>query len=120
MDALGCKQLQRVLLAGAFGSHIDPEYAIAIGLFPEPIAPSADVSAVESIGNAAGTGATMALLNEQYRHIIRSRVLDVNKIESALAPAFQDYFVSAMAFPEAPEAMARPGRGYRRRTRTRT
>jgi len=119
MDALGCKQLQRVLLAGAFGSHIDPEYAIAIGLFPEPITPSADISAVESIGNAAGTGATMALLNEQYRHIIRSKVLDVNKIESALAPAFQDYFVSAMAFPEAPEAMARPGRGHRRRTRAR-
>ncbi len=120
MDALGCKQLQRVLLAGAFGSHIDPKYAIAIGLFPEPVAPTAAFSAVESIGNAAGTGATMALLNEQYRHKIRSKVLEVNKIESALAPAFQEYFVAAMGFPEAPEATGRPGRGRRRRAEART
>jgi len=115
LDALGCEQLQRVLLAGAFGSHIDPEYAIAIGLFPKPIAPSAEIAAVESIGNAAGAGATMALLNAQYRQLIRDQVHKVNKIESALAPAFQEYFVAAMVFPEAPEAQAKSTRGRRRR-----
>jgi uncharacterized 2Fe-2S/4Fe-4S cluster protein (DUF4445 family) len=54
---------------------------------------------VSSAGNAAGTGARIALLNVQSRHVIETLVKNIEKIETALEPKFQDYFVDAMAFP---------------------
>ncbi len=54
---------------------------------------------VSSAGNAAGTGARIALLNRQSRQVIETLVKNIEKIETALEPKFQDYFVDAMAFP---------------------
>ncbi|HSV00887.1 MAG TPA: ASKHA domain-containing protein, partial [Roseiarcus sp.] len=90
---------QRVTLAGAFGSHIDPLYAMALGLIPD-----CDLAKVASAGNAAGTGARIALLNLAARGEIESVVRRIDKIETAIEPDFQRHFVAAMAFPNKEDA----------------
>ena len=93
MERAGAKP-ERVTLAGAFGSHIDPLYAMALGLIPD-----CDLLKVASAGNAAGTGARIALLNLAARAEIESVVRRIEKIETAIEPDFQRHFVAAMAFP---------------------
>ena len=90
---------ERVTLAGAFGSHIDPAYAMTLGLIPD-----CDLAKVASAGNAAGTGARIALLNLAARAEIESVVRGIAKIETAIEPAFQRHFVAAMAFPNKEDA----------------
>ena len=89
---------ERVTLAGAFGRHIDPLYALALGLIPD-----CDLSKVASAGNAAGTGARIALLNLAARAEIET-VRRIDKIETAIEPDFQRHFVAAMAFPNKEDA----------------
>jgi len=94
MDHLQVTQLDRISLAGAFGSHIDVKYAMLLGLIPD-----CDLARVKPIGNAAGTGARIALHNLDQRSEI-SRILErVEKIETATEAAFQEHFVAAMALP---------------------
>lgn len=83
-----------IRLAGAFGSHIDPLYALVLGLVPD-----APVDAVRSAGNAAGSGAVRALLSRRERAEMEQAVAGVVKIETALEAAFQQHFVEAMGFP---------------------
>jgi uncharacterized 2Fe-2S/4Fe-4S cluster protein (DUF4445 family) len=85
---------ERITLAGAFGSHIDPLYAMALGLIPD-----CDLARVAAAGNAAGTGARIALLNGAARREIEDVVRRVEKIETAIEPHFQQHFVAAMALP---------------------
>ncbi len=94
MDKLAITQIRKIKLAGAFGSYIDPKYAILIGLIPD-----CDLAKVSGVGNAAGTGARMALLNRGHRLEIENLVRRIEKIETALEPKFQEHFVNAMAFP---------------------
>jgi uncharacterized 2Fe-2S/4Fe-4S cluster protein (DUF4445 family) len=94
MDKLGIAHVDRVRLAGAFGSYIDPKYAMVIGLIPD-----CPLDKVAGVGNAAGTGARMALLNRGHRQEIEELVRKIDKIETALEPRFQEHFVNAMAFP---------------------
>lgn len=94
MDKLGIAQVDRIKLAGAFGTYIDPKYAMLIGLIPD-----CPLDKVAGVGNAAGTGARMALLNKGYRAEIEALVGRIVKIETALEPRFQEHFVAAMAFP---------------------
>ncbi|WP_428672274.1 ASKHA domain-containing protein [Roseibium sp.] len=93
-DKLGTYKLDRIRLAGAFGSYIDPKYAMILGLIPD-----CPLDGVSGVGNAAGTGARMALLNRGYRREIEQTVRDIEKIETALEPKFQEHFVNAMALP---------------------
>ncbi len=93
-DKLGTYKLDRIRLAGAFGSYIDPKYAMILGLIPD-----CPLDGVAGVGNAAGTGARMALLNRGYRRDIEQTVRDIEKIETALEPKFQEHFVNAMALP---------------------
>jgi uncharacterized 2Fe-2S/4Fe-4S cluster protein (DUF4445 family) len=67
---------------------------MVLGLIPD-----CDLDKVSSAGNAAGTGARIALLNVAARREIESVVRKVEKIETAVEPKFQDYFVDAMALP---------------------
>jgi uncharacterized 2Fe-2S/4Fe-4S cluster protein (DUF4445 family) len=90
---------ERVTLAGAFGSHIDPLYAMTLGLIPD-----CDLAKVASAGNAAGTGARIALLNLAARAEIESVVRRIDKVETAIEPDFQRHFVAAMAFPNKEDA----------------
>lgn len=94
MDHIGTDKIERIRLAGAFGSHINVQHAMVLGLIPDCV-----LGEVSSAGNAAGTGARIALLNSQSRHVIETLVKNIEKIETALEPKFQDYFVDAMAFP---------------------
>ena len=94
MDHIGTDKIERIRLAGAFGSHINVQHAMVLGLIPDCV-----LEEVSSAGNAAGTGARIALLNRQSRDLIETLVKNIEKIETALEPKFQDYFVDAMAFP---------------------
>ncbi len=94
MDRLAIDTVDRILLAGAFGSHIDVKYAMILGLIPD-----CALDHVQSAGNAAGTGARIALLNSAARTEIETLVRQIEKIETAVEPAFQNHFIEAMAFP---------------------
>ena len=94
MDRLEINRVERIRLAGAFGSHIDVTYAMVLGLIPD-----CNLQHVASAGNAAGNGARIALLDKGARSRIEQTVRDVEKIETAVEPAFQEHFVQAMAFP---------------------
>jgi uncharacterized 2Fe-2S/4Fe-4S cluster protein (DUF4445 family) len=94
MDKLGIDHVDRIRLAGAFGSHIDVKYAMILGLIPD-----CPLERVQSAGNAAGTGARIALLNEKARDEIEQVVRRIEKIETAVEPLFQQHFVEAMAIP---------------------
>jgi uncharacterized 2Fe-2S/4Fe-4S cluster protein (DUF4445 family) len=99
MDHLGAAQVDRIRLAGAFGSHIDVKYAMVLGMIPD-----CDLSQVSSAGNAAGTGARIALLDQSSRRTIEDLVRRVEKIETAIEPKFQAHFVEAMGIPHSTAA----------------
>ncbi|MCI5076204.1 ASKHA domain-containing protein [Oricola sp.] len=112
MDKLGVEHVDAIRFAGAFGSFIDPKYAMVLGLIPD-----CDLSKVSAVGNAAGTGARMALINRDYRREVEETVRRIEKIETALEAKFQDHFVAAMAlpnkidpFPELAKAVTLPAR----------
>ncbi len=99
MTYQGVEKVDRIRFAGAFGSHIDVKYAMVLGLIPD-----CKLEQVSSAGNAAGTGARVALLDEQSRDTIETVVRQIEKIETAVEAAFQDLFVDAMAFPNKVDA----------------
>jgi uncharacterized 2Fe-2S/4Fe-4S cluster protein (DUF4445 family) len=94
MDRLGVDAVDEIRLAGAFGSQIDVVHAMVLGLIPD-----CDLERVASAGNAAGTGALIALLSSAARREIEGLVRRVEKIETAVEPRFQEHFVAALAFP---------------------
>ncbi|MBV9568409.1 MAG: DUF4445 domain-containing protein [Hyphomicrobiales bacterium] len=96
MERYGVTKVERITLAGAFGSHVDPLYAMALGLIPD-----CPLDKVSSAGNAAGTGARIALLNAASRREIGEVVRSIEKVETAIEPTFQTHFVEAMAIPHA-------------------
>jgi uncharacterized 2Fe-2S/4Fe-4S cluster protein (DUF4445 family) len=101
MDRLGIERLDRIRLAGAFGSHIDVKYAMILGMVPD-----CDLNQVRSAGNAAGTGARIALLDKTSRGVIETLVRRIEKVETAIEPRFQQHFVEAMAIPHKTAAYA--------------
>jgi uncharacterized 2Fe-2S/4Fe-4S cluster protein (DUF4445 family) len=94
MDHLGVDKVDRIRLAGAFGSHIDVKHAMVLGMIPD-----CALDAVASVGNAAGAGARIALLDATARATIEDLVRRVEKIETAIEPRFQAHFIEAMAIP---------------------
>jgi uncharacterized 2Fe-2S/4Fe-4S cluster protein (DUF4445 family) len=99
MEKQGVDHVDTIRFAGAFGSFIDPKYAMVLGLIPD-----CDLNEVKAVGNAAGTGALMALLNRDHRREIEQEVNRIEKIETALEPNFQQLFVNAMALPNKVDA----------------
>jgi uncharacterized 2Fe-2S/4Fe-4S cluster protein (DUF4445 family) len=94
MEELRVERVERIRLAGAFGAHIDPKYAMVLGMIPD-----CDLLEVAAAGNSAGTGARIALLDVGSRATIEEVVRRVEKIETAIEPRFQAHFVEAMAIP---------------------
>ena len=94
MDKVGVDHVDRIVLAGAFGAHISPKHAMILGMIPD-----APFEKVTSAGNAAGTGARIALLNREKRAEIEATVRDIHKVETAIEPRFQEHFVNASAMP---------------------
>jgi uncharacterized 2Fe-2S/4Fe-4S cluster protein (DUF4445 family) len=101
LDRYGVESPDRITLAGAFGSHIDVAYAMVLGLIPD-----CDLARVSAAGNAAGTGARIALLNAASRGEIEALVRRIEKVETAIEPEFQRHFVAAMAIPHAEDPFA--------------
>ncbi len=96
MDEMGVETVDRVTLAGAFGAHISPEHAMILGMIPDVA-----LDKVTSAGNAAGTGARMALCSTRARAEIEATVGQITKVETAIEPRFQEHFVNANAIPHA-------------------
>ena len=96
IEKRGAGPPQRITLVGAFGSCIDPLYAMALGLIPD-----CDLAKVDAGGNAAGAGACIALIDLFARAEIEKVVRAIDKVETAIDLRFQDEFVAAMALPHA-------------------
>ncbi|MEI3852045.1 MULTISPECIES: ASKHA domain-containing protein [Ensifer] len=99
MEKLDVDHVDTIRFAGAFGSFIDPKYAMVLGLIPD-----CDLEEVKAVGNAAGTGALMALLNRGHRREVEQTVSKIEKIETALESKFQEHFINAMAMPNKVDA----------------
>jgi uncharacterized 2Fe-2S/4Fe-4S cluster protein (DUF4445 family) len=108
MEHYGIERVDRIRLAGAFGTHIDPVHALVLGLVPD-----CDPERVTAAGNAAGTGARIALLDRSARAEIERVVRRVEKIETAVEPRFQEHFVNAMAIPHGVDSYRRLGKTVR-------
>lgn len=96
MDTMEVDRVDRVVLAGAFGAHISTKHAMVLGMIPD-----APLDKVTSAGNAAGTGARIALCNIAARREIETTVREITKVETAIEPKFQEHFVAANAIPHA-------------------
>lgn len=94
MREFGVQSVDRIVLAGAFGSVLDAQRAMAIGMLPP-----CDPLHVFSVGNAAGDGARIALLSCTKRREAAELALRVEHITTSLDGEFQSGFVAALAFP---------------------
>jgi uncharacterized 2Fe-2S/4Fe-4S cluster protein (DUF4445 family) len=94
MRRRGVSRVDKIVLAGAFGSYIDPLHAMVLGMFPD-----CDLSKVVAVGNAAGDGARIALLNKARRAESARAARNVHYIETAIDPHFQEEFVNAIHLP---------------------
>jgi uncharacterized 2Fe-2S/4Fe-4S cluster protein (DUF4445 family) len=99
MERMGVDHVDKVLLAGAFGSYIDARHAMVLGMIPD-----ADLANVHTVGNSAGDGARIALLNKAQREEARRLARWVNYVAVALEPRFQDAFVEALPMPHRHDA----------------
>ena len=105
MDERGVDKVDRVVLAGAFGAHISPLHAMVLGMIPD-----VPLEKVTSAGNAAGTGARIALCNIGSRKEIERVVREITKVETAIEPKFQEHFVNANAIPHATDPFPELGK----------
>ncbi len=96
MRRLGIERPDRVKIAGAFGTHVDHEKALVMGLIPD-----CGPERIVSIGNAAGDGARAALLDCRRRKEAERIAATVEYVELTLEPGFQKEFLDAMAIPHA-------------------
>lgn len=99
MKRFGLVDIDRIVLAGGFGSYIDPLHAMILGLIPD-----CALSQVQAVGNAAGDGARMILLDRTKRVEAQWAARWVHYVETAVEPTFQDEFVAAIDLPHATDA----------------
>ena len=95
----GIERPDRVVLAGAFGSVIDIERALCLGLFPD-----CGIENVRAVGNAAGDGARMALLNRHKRTEAERMARQVEYVELTTEPGFMELFTEATHLPHATDS----------------
>ncbi|WP_420628487.1 ASKHA domain-containing protein [Candidatus Leptofilum sp.] len=101
MNRANITEVDKVILAGAFGSYIDTKHAMVLGLIP-----NCDLAKVHAVGNAAGDGARIALLNKQKRVEAQDLVESVRYVETAVDPDFQDEFANAIHIPHASDSFS--------------
>ncbi|MBS7609811.1 DUF4445 domain-containing protein [Candidatus Bathyarchaeota archaeon] len=92
--SLDASEVKKVFLAGAFGAHVRPESALAIGMFP-PF----EIARIQSVGNAAGTGAKLALLSMKLREKAKEVADKCQYIELHTHPSFKEVYFRALSFP---------------------
>ncbi len=106
MDYLECTDFDQILLAGAFGTHLDARYVALLDIIP-----TSTKEKIISVGNAAGIGASAALLDVRKRKTIIDAVDKVVKIETATESKFQQYLIDAMKFSVSPVKGQRTKKG---------
>ncbi len=99
MNRLSLTEVDKIVLAGGFGSYIDPKHAMILGLIPD-----CDLNKVQAVGNAAGDGARMMLLDKNKRAEAQWAARWVTYIETAVEPTFQAEFVESINIPHASNA----------------
>ena len=87
------QSIDSILLAGAFGNYINKQSALRIGLLPQ-----VPIEKIISVGNAAGVGASMALLSDREKEISIQAAKNTEHIELSTNMDFQEFFISAMSF----------------------
>ena len=92
-------RVDEIIMAGAFGSYISPKHAMILGLIPD-----CDLEKVHAVGNAAGDGARIALINREKRLVAQQLARRVRYIETAVDENFQDEFVKAIHIPHQKDA----------------
>ena len=92
------KDIDRVIIAGAFGSYIDPRNVINIGMFPD-----IPLEKIRQVGNAAAVGAKMILISGKKRAVIEEIAKKIKYLELASFPGFSDHFADSLQFPPADE-----------------
>jgi uncharacterized 2Fe-2S/4Fe-4S cluster protein (DUF4445 family) len=97
MRQAGVFHLDRIFLAGAFGNFLSPRQALNLGMLP-----STEPERIEFVGNAAGDGALLALLNRTKRRRALQLARQIRVVELGSQPGFQEIFVDSMTL--APEA----------------
>jgi uncharacterized 2Fe-2S/4Fe-4S cluster protein (DUF4445 family) len=98
LKRFGLQSPDKIILAGGFGSYIDKEKAMLIGLIPD-----CELDKVYAVGNAAGDGARIALLNVEKRNEIGPVTRKVERFELPTDPEFQSQFMLATSFPHMSE-----------------
>lgn len=95
MKTLGMKEkdIDSIMLAGAFGNYIDKRSALRIGLFPQ-----VPEKKIIPVGNAAGAGASMALLSDAERETASTIAKATEHIELSMNMDFQEFYMYAMTF----------------------
>ncbi len=101
MQRAGIERVDRIVLAGAFGSFIDPQQAMILGMMP-----SCALERVSAVGNAAGDGARIALLNRHKRAEAQALVEQITYVDTAVDPDFQTHFVAALDLPHASDTFS--------------
>jgi uncharacterized 2Fe-2S/4Fe-4S cluster protein (DUF4445 family) len=99
MEHQGVAHVDRIALAGAFGSYISPRHAMILGMIPD-----CELERVQAVGNSAGDGARIALLDREQRAEAERLAGWVEHVQTATEPTFQDQFVAALALPHASDA----------------
>ena len=99
MRRMGIDKVDIVKIAGAFGTHVDREKALIMGLFPD-----CAIDKIVSVGNAAGDGARAALLNQEKRIEANWVSRNVEYIELTVEKDFQVQFMEAMQIPHMKDA----------------
>ncbi|MDP7355451.1 MAG: ASKHA domain-containing protein [Desulfobacterales bacterium] len=94
MRRMGLKKVDKVKIAGAFGTHVDRVKALIMGLFP-----NCEIEKISSVGNAAGDGCRSALLNREKRKEANWVSRNVEYIELTVEKDFQNEFMAAMHLP---------------------
>ena len=92
--AVGCRQPEKIMIAGAFGSHMDKKDLITIGMLPDM-----DLNRIEIAGNAAGAGAVMVLCEEAYLEKSIRMAEQITSVELVADTRFQEVFVNHLKFP---------------------
>lgn len=94
MKRMGIEKVDTVKIAGAFGTHVDREKALVMGLFPD-----CQIDKIHGVGNAAGDGCRAALLNKKKRDEANWCARNVQYLELTIEPTFEKDFMEAMQLP---------------------
>ncbi|HQN05663.1 MAG TPA: ASKHA domain-containing protein, partial [Anaerolineaceae bacterium] len=92
---IGAEEVDRWIIAGAFGTFLDLSSAVRIGMFPD-----VPLERYHQVGNAAGAGAKMMLLSKKNRAAACQLAGEVNYIELTIYPGFTDSFIQSMYFSQ--------------------